>query len=78
VKAIRSYRHEVGSFPKSFVELEARVCRHNHPPNFGNDGLFQEREQRRKSSPLLALDEIKRLPGIPEPAQLALLGLTEQ
>lgn len=33
---------------------------------------------RRWKGAALALDEIKRLPGLPEPAQLALLGLTEQ
>lgn len=39
--------------------------------------LSPETVRRWKGAPL-ALDEIKRLPGIPEPAQLALLGLTEQ
>src|SRR5262249_946515 len=33
---------------------------------------------RRWKGAALALDEIKRLPSLPEPAQLALLGLTEQ
>jgi hypothetical protein len=33
---------------------------------------------RRWKGAALALDEIKHLPGLPEPAQLALLGLTEQ
>jgi hypothetical protein len=39
--------------------------------------LSPETVRRWKGAPL-ALDEIKQLPGIPEPAQLALLGLTEQ
>jgi len=117
VKALRTYHHQVGSFPQSFVELEARVWRHNHPPNFGNDGrslsmanyyylyfavdsgactlwaipINKRREEgstfflalspetvRRWKGAALALDEIKRLPSIPDPAQLALLGLTEQ
>jgi hypothetical protein len=33
---------------------------------------------RRWKGAALALDEIKRLPAVPDPAQLALLGLTEQ
>lgn len=117
VKALRTYHHQVGSFPQSFVELEGRVWRHNHHPNFGYDGrsismanyyylyypvdsgactlwaipintrrdegstfflaLSPETVRRWKGAPL-ALDEIKRLPALPEPAQLALLGLTEQ
>ena len=117
VKALRTYHHQAGRFPQTFVELEARVWRHNHAPNFGDDGrslsmanyyylyfaidsgactlwaipinkrreegstffltLSPETVRRWKGAPL-ALDEIKRLPGIPEPAQLALLGLTEQ
>jgi hypothetical protein len=39
--------------------------------------LSTETARRWKGAPL-ALDEIKRLPALPEPAQLALLGLTEQ
>ena len=39
--------------------------------------LSSETVRRWKGAPL-ALDEIKRLPVVPEPAQLALLGLTEQ
>jgi hypothetical protein len=39
--------------------------------------LSPETVRRWKGAPL-ALDEIKRLPALPEPAQLALLGLTEQ
>ena len=39
--------------------------------------LCPETVRRWKGAPL-ALDEIKRLPAIPDPAQLALLGLTEQ
>jgi hypothetical protein len=38
VRALRTYHHQVGSFPQCFVELEARVWRYNHPPNFGDDG----------------------------------------
>lgn len=117
VKALRTYHHQVGRFPQSFVELEARVWRHNHPPTFGNDGrslsmanyyylyyavdssactlwaipINKRREEgstfflalspetaRRWKGAALALDEIKRLPSVPDPAQLALLGLTEQ
>lgn len=117
VKALRTYHHQAGRFPQSFVELEARVWRHNHAPNFGDDGrslsmanyyylyyavdsgactlwaipinkrreegstfflaLSPEAVRRWKGAPL-ALEEIKRLPALPEPAQLALLGLTEQ
>ena len=39
--------------------------------------LSPETARRWKGAPL-ALDEIKRLPSVPDPAQLALLGLTEQ
>ena len=39
--------------------------------------LSPETVRRWKGAPL-AFDEIKRLPSLPEPAQLALLGLTEQ
>jgi len=39
--------------------------------------LSSESARRWKGAPL-TLDEIKRLPALPEPAQLALLGLTEQ
>ena len=39
--------------------------------------LSSETVRRWKGAPL-ALDEIKRLPAVPEPAQLALLGLIEQ
>ena len=39
--------------------------------------LSAEAVRRWKGAPL-ALEEIKRLPSVPEPAQLALLGLTEQ
>jgi hypothetical protein len=39
--------------------------------------LSTETARRWKGAPL-ALGEIKRLPSVPEPAQLALLGLTEQ
>jgi len=39
--------------------------------------LSAETARRWKGAPL-ALEEIKRLPSVPEPAQLALLGLTEQ
>ena len=117
VKALRTYHHQAGRFPQSFVELEARIWRHNHSPNFGDDGrslsmanyyylyyavdsgactlwaipinkrreegstffltLSPETVRRWKGAPL-ALEEIKRLPALPEPAQLALLGLTEQ
>ena len=117
IKALRSYHHQAGRFPQSFVELEARVWRHNHPPSFGDNGrslsmanyyylyyqvdsstctlwaipinkrreegstfflaLSTETARRWKGAPL-ALDEIKRLPSVPDPAQLALLGLTEQ
>jgi hypothetical protein len=117
VKALRTYHHQVGRFPQSFVELEARVWRHTRTPNFGDDGrslsmanyyylyyavdsgactlwaipINKRREEgstfflalspatvRRWKGAPLALDEITRLPGIPEPGQLALLGLTEQ
>ena len=117
VKALRTYHHQAGKFPQSFVELEGRVWRHTRTPNFGDDGrslsmanyyylyyqvdssvctlwaipinrrreegstfflaLSPETVRRWKGAPL-ALDEIKRLPSIPDPAQLALLGLTEQ
>ena len=117
IKALRTYQHKTGRFPQSFVELETRVWRHSHPPNFGEDGrslsmanyyylyypvdpgtctlwaipinkrrdegstfflaLNTETVRRWKGAPL-ALDEIKRLPSVPEAAQLALLGLTEQ
>ena len=117
VKALRTYHHQAGKFPQNFAELEARVWRHSHQPNFGEDGrslsmsnyyylyyavdsgtctlwaipinkrreegstffltLSPETVRRWKGAPL-ALDEIKRLPAIPDPAELALLGLTEQ
>lgn len=117
VKALRTYHNQIGRFPQSFVELEARVWRHTRTPNFGDDGrslsmanyyylyyavdsgactlwaipINKRREEgstfflalspktvrRWKGSPL-ALHEIKLLPSVPEPAQLALLGLTEQ
>lgn len=117
IKALRTYHHQAGRFPQSFVELEARVWRHNHSRSFGDDGrslsmanyyylyyqvdsgtctlwaipinkrreegstfflaLSTETARRWKGAPL-ALDEIKRLPSVPDPAQLALLGLTEQ
>ena len=117
IKALRTYEHQTGRFPQSFVELETRVWRHSHPPNFGEGGrslsmanyyylyyqvvsdtctlwaipinkrreegstfflaLNTETVRRWKGAPL-ALDEIKRLPSVPEAAQLALLGLTEQ
>jgi len=117
VKALRTYHNQVGRFPQSFVELEARVWRHTRTPDFGDDGrslsmanyyylyyavdsgactlwaipINKRREEgstlflalspdtlRRWKGAPLALDEIKRLPSVPEPAQLALLGLTEQ
>lgn len=117
IKALRSYHHQVGRFPKSLTDLEGRVWRHKRTPNFGEDGrslsmanyyyiynlidgltctmwaipinkrreegstlfvaLSTETARRWKGAPL-ALDEIKRLPALPEPAQLALLGMTEQ
>jgi hypothetical protein len=117
VKGLRSYHHQVGRFPQSFVELEARVWRHTRTPNFGDDGcslsmanyyylyyavdasactlwaipvnkrreegstfflaLSPEIARRWKGAPL-ALDEIEKLPALPNPAQLAPLGLTEQ
>ena len=38
VKALRAYHHQAGRFPQSFVDLEGRVWRHNHPPSFSEDG----------------------------------------
>lgn len=37
VKALRTYHNQVGRFPQSFVDLEARVWRHTRTPNFGED-----------------------------------------
>jgi hypothetical protein len=117
VKALRVYHHQVGKFPDSFIDLEARVWRHQRSPAFGENGrsltvgnyyylyypidagactlwaipinkrreeastfflaLLPQTARRWKGAPL-GLDEIKRLPSLPDPAQLAVLGLTEQ
>jgi hypothetical protein len=38
VKALRTYHAQTGRFPPDFRELEARVCKHKRPPDFGADG----------------------------------------
>ena len=117
VKALRTYHHQVGRFPDTFVDLQTRVWRHKRLPPFGEDGhslsmtnyyyvyyaiddkacslwavpinkrreegstfflaLTADAARKWKGAPL-GLEEIKRLPPLPDPAQLALLGLTEQ
>src|SRR5215471_10684863 len=38
VKSLRTYHNQVGKFPQNFTELETRIWKHKHPPNFGGDG----------------------------------------
>jgi hypothetical protein len=38
VKSLRAYHRQTGSFPADFRELEARVWKHQHVPDFGADG----------------------------------------
>jgi hypothetical protein len=38
IKALRTYHSQVGSFPKSFQELQERVWRNQPQRNFGNEG----------------------------------------
>lgn len=38
VKALRAYHQQTGRFPADFRELEARVWKHQKPPDFGADG----------------------------------------
>ena len=117
VKALRTYHHQVGRFPDTFIDLQTRVWRHKRLPPFGEDGhslsmtnyyyvyyaidatacclwaipinkrreegstfflaLTPEAARKWKGAPL-RLEEMKHLPPVPDPAQLALLGLTEQ
>src|SRR6185295_12771992 len=38
VKALRTYHHQVGRFPDTFVDLQTRVWRHKRLHPFGEDG----------------------------------------
>ena len=38
IKALRTYHHQAGRFPETFIELDSRVWKNSRQPNFGEDG----------------------------------------